>query len=249
MGGEYRLTEEQDKEIFDKLKNQEEEKTILDYLQDSYKDAVYNIDAMKEQQNDVIKQRDEFQRKLDEANEKGERAVKAYQAYLDDNLNFDPKEWGFKDIEEIDTARSFDTFNLEKQVRDLNNQEESLEGIIAAYNSTITEYENIAKRYKEMSQDEAIRYGYEQEAKKLEEINRQSANAVEEAGTNIGTATIEGIEQGIRDGMEDSDLRKLVKQYISDLKYEQAKLGKDDAWLYDEEENCLGGGVIDSYQN
>lgn len=211
----------------------------LDYLQDSYKDAVYNIDAMKEQQNDVIKQRDEFQKKLDEANEKGERAVKAYQAYLDDNLNFDPKEWGFKDLEEIDTARYFDTFNLEKQVRDLNAQEKSLEGIIAAYNSTITEYENIAKGYKEMSQDEAIRYGYEQEAKKLEEINRQSANAVEEAGTNIGTATIEGIEQGIRDGMEDSDLRKLVKQYISDLKYEQAKLGKDDSWLYDEEEKML----------
>lgn len=211
----------------------------LDYLQDSYKDAVYNIDAMKEQQNDVIKQRDEFQKKLDEANEKGERAVKAYQAYLDDNLNFDPKKWGFKDLEEIDTARYFDTFDLEKQVRDLNAQEESLEGIIAAYSSTITEYENIANGYKEMSQDEAIRYGYEQEAKKLEEINRQSANAVEEAGTNIGTATIEGIEQGIRDGMEDSDLRKLVKQYISDLKYEQAKLGKDDAWLYDEEEKML----------
>lgn len=211
----------------------------LDYLQDSYKDAVYNIDAMKEQQNDVIKQRDEFQRKLDEANEKGERAVKAYQAYLDDNLNFDPKEWGFKDLDEIDAARSFGTLDLELQIKDLNAQEESLEGIIAAYNSTITEYENIAKGYKEMSQDEAIRYGYEQEAKKLEEINRQSANAVEEAGTNIGTATIEGIEQGIRDGMEDSDLRKLVKQYISDLKYEQAKLGKDDAWLYDEEEKML----------
>ena len=211
----------------------------LDYLQDSYKDAVYNIDAMKKQQDEVIRQRDEFQRKLDEANEKGERAVKAYQAYLDDNLNFDPKEWGFKDLDEIDAARSFGTLDLELQIKDLNAQEESLEGIIAAYNSTITEYENIAKGYKEMSQDEAIRYGYEQEAKKLEEINRQSANAVEEAGTNIGTATIEGIEQGIRDGMEDSDLRKLVNQYISDLKYEQAKLGKDDAWLYDEEEKML----------
>ena len=211
----------------------------LDYLQDSYKDAVYNIDAMKEQQNDVIKQRDEFQKKLDEANEKGERAVKAYQAYLDDNLNFDPKEWGFKDLDEIDAARFFDTFDLEKQVRDLDVQEKSLEETISAYENTITEYENTAKGYKEMSQDEAIRYGYEQEAKKLEEINRQSANAVKEAGTNIGTATIEGIEQGIRDGMEDSDLRKLVNQYISDLKYEQAKLGKDDAWLYDEEEKML----------
>ena len=211
----------------------------LDYLQDSYKDAVYNIDAVKKQQDEVIKQRDEFQRQLDEANEKGERAVKAYQAYLDDNLNFDPKEWGFKGLDEIDAARFFDTFDLEKQVRDLDVQEKSLEETISAYENTITEYENIAKGYKEMSQDEAIRYGYEQEAKKLEEINRQSATAVEEAGTNIGTATIEGIEQGIRDGMEDSGLRKLVNQYISDLKYEQAKLGKDDAWLYDEEEKML----------
>lgn len=211
----------------------------LEYLHSDYVDAIYNVDAMKKQQDEVIKQRDEFQRKLDEANEKGKRAVEAYQAYLDDNLNFDPKEWGFKDIDEIDAARYLDTLDLELKIKDLDAQEKSLEGIIAAYNSTITEYRNIENGYKEMSQDEAIRYGYEQEAKKLEEINRQSANAVEEAGTNIGTATIEGIEQGIRDGMEDSDLRKLVNQYISDLKYEQAKLGKDDAWLYDEEEKML----------
>lgn len=211
----------------------------LDYLQDSYKDAVYNIDAMKEQQDDVIKQRNEFQKQLDEANEKGERAVEAYQAYLNDNLNFDPQKWGFKDLDEIDAARFFDTFDLEKQVRDLDVQEKSLEETISAYENTITEYENIAKGYKEMSQDEAIRYANEQEAKKLEEINRQNAATSEQAGVNIGTATIEGIEQGVKDGMEDSDLKKLINDYIQGLKYEQARDGKSDSWLYDEEEKML----------
>lgn len=211
----------------------------LDYLQDSYKDAVYNIDAMKEQQDDVIKQRNEFQKQLDEANEKGERAVEAYQAYLNDNLNFDSQKWGFKDLDEIDAARFFDTFDLEKQVRDLDVQEKSLEETISAYENTITEYENIAKGYKEMSQDEAIRYANEQEAKKLEEINRQNAATSEQAGVNIGTATIEGIEQGVKDGMEDSDLKKLINDYIQGLKYEQAKDGKSDSWLYDEEEKML----------
>ncbi len=211
----------------------------LDYLKDDYVNAVYNIEESKKQQQDVIEQRDKFQKQLDEANEKGERAVEAYQAYLKDNLNFDPQKWGFNNLDEIDEARFFDTYDIEKQVRDLNVQEQSLEEIVSAYESTIQEYENISKGYKEMSQDEATRYGFEQEAKRLEEINRQNAKAGQEAGVAVGTATIEGIEQGVKDGMQDSDLKSMINEYIQGLKYEQAKDGKSDSWLYDEEEKML----------
>ncbi|MGN1102242.1 MAG: phage tail tape measure protein, partial [Huintestinicola sp.] len=150
----------------------------LDYLQDDYVNAVYNVDLMKEQQAEVIKQKEDFQRQLDEANEKGERALAAHQAYLDDPDNFSFKAWGFKDMEEIDEAKLFDTTRLEDQIKEFDIQEKSLEDIIASYENTITEYESIANSFDEgsvMDKNEAIAYGFQQDAKKIADQNRKNA--------------------------------------------------------------------------
>lgn len=73
----------------------------------------------------------------------------------------------------------------------------------------------------------------------VEESMATAKNTAEESGASVGEAAAEALKAAIEGGMEEADLEKLVKQYISDLKYEQAKLGKDDAWLYDEEEKML----------
>lgn len=150
----------------------------LDYLKDDYAEAIYNKDQAKKQQDEVLKQRDQFQKELDEANKKGEEAVKAYNAYLNDPSNFSAKDWGFKDLDEIDTARYFDTYDLEKQVRDLNIQQQSLEEIIAEYENTIQEYEGIANSIDDssvMDKNEAIAYGFQQDAKKIADESRKNA--------------------------------------------------------------------------
>ena len=150
----------------------------LDYLKDDYAEAIYNKDLAEKQQAEVIKQREQFQKELDDANEKGKRAVEAYNAYLNDPDNFSFKDWGFKDLDEIDTARYFDTFDLEKQVRDLNIQEQSLKDIIAEYENTISEYEGIANSIDEdsvMDKNEAIAYGFQQDAQKIADSSRKNA--------------------------------------------------------------------------
>ena len=150
----------------------------LDYLKDDYAEAIYNKDLAEKQQAEVIEQRKQFQKELDEANKKGEKAVEAYNAYLNDPDNFSFKDWGFKDLDEIDTARYFDTFDLEKQVRDLNIQEQSLKDIIAEYENTISEYEGIANSIDEdsvMDKNEAIAYGFQQDAQKIADSNRKNA--------------------------------------------------------------------------
>jgi len=150
----------------------------LDYLKDDYTDAIYNIDLIKEQQADVIKEKEKFARELEEANEKGERAVEAYNAYLNDPDNFSFKSWGFENLEEIDAARYLDTFALEKKVAELSIQEQSLEEILATYEKTISEYENIASGVDTdaiTDKNSAIAYGYKQDAKKLADINRENA--------------------------------------------------------------------------
>lgn len=73
----------------------------------------------------------------------------------------------------------------------------------------------------------------------VEESIAAAKNTAEESGASVGEAAAEALKAAIDGGMKDDDLEKLVKQYISDLKYEQAKLNKDDSWLYDEEEKML----------
>ena len=73
----------------------------------------------------------------------------------------------------------------------------------------------------------------------VEESIAAAKNTAEEEGKSVGESAAEALKAAIEGGMEEADLKKLVKQYISDLKYEQAKLGKDDSWLYDEEEKML----------
>lgn len=150
----------------------------LDYLQEDYVNAVYNVDAMKEQQAAVLKQKEEFQRQLDEANERGERAMEAFDAYLNDPENFSFKAWGFKDMNEIDEARHFDTTWLEEQIDELDIQEKSLEDIIAAYDKTINEYESISKSVDTsdvMDKNEAIAQSFEIETQKMAERERKNA--------------------------------------------------------------------------
>lgn len=150
----------------------------LDYLQEDYVNAVYNVDAMKEQQAEVLKQKEEFQRQLDEANEKGEKALAAHQAYLNDPENFSFKAWGFKDMNEIDEARHFDTTRLEEQIKELDIQEKSLEDIIASYDKTINEYESISKSVDTsdvMDKNEAIAQSFQIETQKMAERERKNA--------------------------------------------------------------------------
>ena len=150
----------------------------LDYLQEDYVNAVYNVDAMKEQQAAVLKQKEEFQRQLDEANEKGEKALAAEQAYLNDPENFSFKAWGFKDMNEIDEARHFDTTRLEEQIKELDIQEKSLEDIIASYDKTINEYESISKSVDTsdvMDKNEAIAQSFQIETQKMAERERKNA--------------------------------------------------------------------------
>lgn len=61
----------------------------------------------------------------------------------------------------------------------------------------------------------------------------------ESEGKSVGEIAADALTAAMESGMKDSDLKKLVKQYVSDLKYEQAKLGADDSWLYDEEEKMI----------
>lgn len=61
----------------------------------------------------------------------------------------------------------------------------------------------------------------------------------ESEGKSVGEIAADALTAAMESGMKDSDLKKLVKQYVADLKYEQAKLGADDSWLYDEEEKMI----------
>lgn len=201
----------------------------LDYLQDDYVDAVYNIDAIKKQQEDVIKQKEQFQQELDDANAKGEKAVEAYQAYLNDPSNFKVEDWGFKDLDEIDTARYFDTFDLEKQVRDLKIQEQSLNDIIASYEDTITEYESIATNMnsdKVMDKNEAIAYGYQADAQKVADETRKSAElaamGVKQSWEDL-VADLEGLDNQLAiKNISEEDYWEQRKQLLEESQYKES---------------------------
>lgn len=215
----------------------------LDYLQDDYVDAVYNIDQVKQQQADVIAQKEQFQKELDDANAKGEKAVEAYQAYLNDPANFKVEDWGFKDLEEIDTARYFDTFDLEKQVRDLKSQEQSLNDIVASYEKTITEYEDIATNAssdKVMDKNEAIAYGFQQDAKKIADENRKNAELA-----------AMGVKQSWEDlvaDLEDLDNQLAIKNISEDDYWEQRRqLLEDSQYKEDAEWHKYYDKVQDHY--
>ena len=216
----------------------------LAYLQEDYGEALIN-------KGDTVKAVQEAQKAYDDL-------YNAETKYYNDiqkinNYEATAKELGYENMEELQKKYSDAQNEKADALVRLNALKDSLSG----YEKVINEYESILKEEQTTSEesgedsgaafgegfDDGVQTGSEGMEETLsatvEESIAAAKNTAEEEGKSVGESAAEALKAAIEGGMEEADLKKLVKQYISDLKYEQAKLGKDDSWLYDEEEKML----------
>lgn len=215
----------------------------LAYLQEDYGEALVNIDEVTAQYEEAHKkmvewynQKVNLSKMVDEMNDTG----------------IAPDNWaGSADELRLALEKADEEFTKAKT------QENALYETMADYNKIIDTYNTILEEEKSVSSgsgenagsafgegfDDGVQTGSEGMEETLsatvEESIAAAKNTAEEEGKSVGESAAEALKAAIEGGMEEADLKKLVKQYISDLKYEQAKLGKDDSWLYDEEEKML----------
>lgn len=215
----------------------------LAYLQEDYGEALVKIDEVKKQYEEANKLYDYWLKKYNRLNS----LYKEYEA-----TKIIPEGWhrGIKSLEkELDRANN-NVAEFRVQANALRDTMTGYQGVIDNYNTILTEEQSAASDSGENSGeafgegfDNGVQTGSEGMEETLsatvEESMEAAKNTAEESGASVGEAAAEALKAAIDGGMKEADLKKLVKQYISDLKYEQAKLGKDDSWLYDEEEKML----------
>lgn len=215
----------------------------LSYLQNDYGETLVKIDEVKKQYEEANKLYDYWLKKYNRLNS----LYKEYEA-----TKIIPEGWhrGIKSLEkELDRANN-NVAEFRVQANALRDTMTGYQGVIDNYNTILTE-EQAAASDSGKSSGEAFGEGFDNGVQTgsegmeetlsatVEESMEAAKNTAEESGASVGETAAAAIKAAIDGGMKDADLEKLVKQYISDLKYEQAKLGKDESWLYDEEEKML----------
>lgn len=216
----------------------------LSYLQNDYGEALLKID-------DTAKAIEEAQKAYDDL-------YNTEQKYYNDiqkisNYEATAKDLGYENMDE-----------LQKKYRDARDEKAEYQVRVNALSDTLNRYNDVINTYNTIVEEEKAMAGNSGKdaggafgdgfadgvydgaegmegavSATVKESIAAAKNTAEEEGKSVGESAAEALSAAIEGGMEESDLRKLVKQYISDLKYEQAKLGKDDSWLYDEEEKML----------
>lgn len=215
----------------------------LAYLQEDYGEALVKIDEVEKQYDEISRKKQEWYDQIVRLRE------------MTDEMNktgIVPDSWaGSAD----DLAAAMENANEEftkatVQSNALRDTMQEYQGVINTYN-TILDEEKAAANNSGKDSGAAFGDGFSEGVETgaegmegtlsatVEESVAAAKNTAEEEGKSVGESAAEALKAAIEGGMEEADLKKLVKQYISDLKYEQAKLGKDDSWLYDEEEKML----------
>ena len=216
----------------------------LSYLQDDYGEALLK--------------KDDTAKALQEAQAAYDDLYNARMKYYDDmqkinNYEATAKELGYENMDELNKKYT----DVGNKLADADVRVQALKKTLSGYESVIGTYNTILAEEQSAASDsgknsgEAFGEGFAEGVSDgadgmegavsatVEESMATAKNTAEESGASVGEAAAEALKAAIDGGMKDADLEKLVKQYISDLKYEQAKLGKDDSWLYDEEEKML----------
>ena len=216
----------------------------LSYLQEDYGEALLK--------------KDDTAKALEEAQAAYDDLYNARMKYYDDmqkinNYEATAEELGYENMDELNkkyTDVGNKLADADVRVQALKKTLSGYESVIGTYNTILTEEQTAASDSGKNS-GEAFGEGFAEGVSDgadgmegavsatVEESMATAKNTAEESGASVGEAAAEALKAAIDGGMKDADLEKLVKQYISDLKYEQAKLGKDDSWLYDEEEKML----------
>ena len=209
----------------------------LNALQADFEDALINVDEVTAQYEEAAAKADEWGKKF---------------SRLNNNINDIKLSGG---IVPTRLKNEFDEANDEYGKAVV--QAGALKATMDDYNKIIGTYRTILDEEKSVSSgsgenageafgegfSEGVQTGSEGMEETLsatvEESIAAAKNTAEESGASVGETAAAAIKAAIDGGMKESDLKSLVRSYISDLKYEQAKLNKDDSWLYDEEEKML----------
>lgn len=221
----------------------QERQAKLSYLENDYGEALINID-------DVTKQYEQANLNAKKWCEENEKLTGYWNEWK--NTGIIPDEWeGSLD----DLKNSMDSAG--DKAATFTVQANSLRDTMDGYQETIDKYNTILGEEQTTSEsagedaggafgdgfaegvDDGTGAMTDAANAAVDSLAAESQNTGEQAGVSIGIATIDGIEQGVKDGMEESDLKKKINEYIKGLKYEQARDGKSDSWLYDEEEKML----------
>ena len=214
----------------------------LSYLQNDYGEALVNIEEVKKQWEDAEKNYDQ----IFEYQEKIKSLIEEY-----DKTGIVPEGWSSK--KSLESALE----SQKNKLADARAQANALYDTMSSYQDIIDTYDEIWKEEQSASENsgkdsgaafgdgfsDGVQAGSEGMGGALtatvEESMAAAKNTAEESGASVGETAAAAIKAAIDGGMKESDLKSLVRSYISDLKYEQAKLNKDDSWLYDEEEKML----------
>ena len=215
----------------------------LNALQADFEDALINVD-------EVTKQYEEAKKLSDYWLKKHERLNSLYKEY--EATKIIPEGWhrGIESLEKELGRANNNAAEFTVQANALRDTMDDYNKIIGTYRTILDEEQASANNSGENAGeafgegfDNGVQTGSEGMEETLsatvEESMAAAKNTAEESGASVGETAAAAIKAAIDGGMKDADLEKLVKQYISDLKYEQAKLGKDESWLYDEEEKML----------
>ena len=215
----------------------------LSYLQNDYGEALVNID-------EVTKQYEEANAQAKLWSNETLKLTEYWNEWEQTGIIPDGWDGSLDDLKNSLTEAQNKTAEFTVQANALRDTMTGYQGVIDNYNTILTEEQAAANNSGENAGeafgegfDNGVQTGSEGMEETLsatvEESMAAAKNTAEESGASVGETAAAAIKAAIDGGMKEADLEKLVKQYISDLKYEQAKLGKDDAWLYDEEEKML----------
>lgn len=215
----------------------------LSFLQDDYGEALVNIDEVTSKYEQALAEKNKWYEQIN--------SLSGMIAEMD-RTGIVPDSWaGSAD----DLRAAMDNANEEftkatVQVNALYESMTGYQGIIDTYNTILTE-EAEATNNGGKEAGGAFGEGFAEGAEGgTGEAENAASDVVGDAisaarekaeseGKSVGEIAADALTAAMESGMKDSDLKKLVKQYVSDLKYEQAKLGADDSWLYDEEEKMI----------
>lgn len=215
----------------------------LSYLQNDYGEALVKID-------EVTKQYEEANVQAKKWSEENERLTQMWNEWAQTGIIPDSWDGSLDDLKNALDEAQDKTATFTVQANALRDTMNGYQGVIDNYNVILKE-EQAAASDSGKNSGEAFGDGFAEGvdtgadgmkgavSATVEESIAAAKNTAEEEGKSVGESAAEALKAAIEGGMEEADLKKLVKQYISDLKYEQAKLNKDDSWLYDEEEKML----------
>lgn len=208
----------------------------LSYLSEGYGEAVANIDAAKQAVEEAGAEYDELAKKHLQ-----------YQDWLDEakRTKIVPDDYSGSYDQLLSEAQQVANEFTEATVK-----YNGLKQTVSEYQETIDNYENALgdkTKAKGKVAGESFSDGYEDGAKSTTKTVETSVNDIINSaydsavasGKSVGSAAADALTAAIESGVEGSDLKKLVSNYINDIKYEQARMGADDSWFLDEQEKAV----------